>query len=295
MHGNSDFKSEKVLRDNTGLARRFLKFPCYTIPDNPDPTLEATFRKDRMPFILWALGCPLPCDCLIGGRVITLTEHLNQEMEDDMKPFVLECVGINPEASTPVGAKDGPPPGSLYAAYRRFCHVYEYEPCPLSHFPEQLLITLQSLKVVVTKERANDSRSWKGISLIEGNRVEKPGSDFIRDLETLGPNESYWEDPEKVETSVALVEEPMGVLPLPETEQPKSADREEKPPSKEEADSPILDRSEATEGVEPVNPKPDEEIKASSLAKEKKPKGKHGGARPNAGRPKGSGTKTKKT
>lgn len=128
-----------------------------------------------------------------------------------------------------------------------------------------------------------------------GDPVRRPNSSFVEELEELDPFDSSIKAPEQVETPVALVEEAMDVLPLPEIEQPKTADRAEEPPSKEEADSPILDISKSTERIEAVNTQPDEETKTSSQTAEKKPKGRHGGARPGAGRPKGSGKKTKKT
>lgn len=111
MHGNSDFlEPEKASRDSTGTARRLVKFPCYTVPEKPDSTLEERFKANRVRFIWWALTPPLPCDYLMG-KITTLTEILDQDMEDEMKAFVLELVRVNPEARTPLGIKETPPKG----------------------------------------------------------------------------------------------------------------------------------------------------------------------------------------
>ena len=287
MHGNSDFElPEKAFRDTTGTARRFIKFPCHSVPKNPDSTLEKRFKANRLQFIWWGLTCPLPCDYWLG-KVPTLTETLDQDIEDDVKAFVLDIVRVNPEAMTPVGARETPLRGSLYAAYRTFCYDSDYTACNWAQFPKQLLNTLLSLGVSVSKKRSNKVRLLKGISLTEGNPVPRPDISFVKELRMLDPFELPKQASEEVETSVTLIEEAEEVQPSPETEQPNIESKETEPAPKEKVDSPVEVKSKATKGTKSgkskdkdkeKNPLPKKPIgrKANMEVSERTPEGKKG-------------------
>lgn len=187
LHGNSDFDTpERGSKDTTGLARRFIKFPCNTVPREPNSKLIDLLEMNKLQFIVWAITCDLPCDYFLG-KVPALNEILDQDIEDEMWAFVLEKVYVNPTAVTPLGAIETPTPLSLYHDYRYYCDARDYEICTWSKFSAQFLITLRSLGVKATTIRRNTGQHIQGVSLREGTRVSPPDKSFAEKLRELDP------------------------------------------------------------------------------------------------------------
>lgn len=90
LYCNSDFEPpERGNKDTTGIVRRFIKFPCNTVPRVANSKLVTQLKNNKLQFINWVLKCGLPCDFFLG-KVPVLNEVLDQNVEDEMQAFVLE-------------------------------------------------------------------------------------------------------------------------------------------------------------------------------------------------------------
>lgn len=180
---NSFFETpERAPKDSTGVARRIVKFPGNTVPATPNHRLPMLLERNLIPMIQWALTSPLPPEYFLG-RIPPLNEVLDEDVEDEMRGFILDKIYVNEEALTPIGAQEFPPRYSLYAAYKEYCINHDYEACSWSKFGKQFLITIRSLRVQVYKVRKRGGRFLIGVSLTEGRPVPVPDKSFTDELE----------------------------------------------------------------------------------------------------------------
>lgn len=185
IHGNSFFKAlERAPKDSTRLARRVVKFPCNTVPATLDHRLPIHLERNLIPMIWWALTSPLPPEYFLG-RIPSLNEILDEDVENEMRGFILDKIYVNEKALTPLGAQKLPPRDSLYAAYKNYCTTHHYEACSWSKFGNQFLITIRSLRVQVHKFRKPKGLFLAGVSLTEGRPLPIPDKTFGSELMEL--------------------------------------------------------------------------------------------------------------
>ena len=109
IHGNSFFEMpDRGLKDSTGLARQIVKFTCNTIPATPNSQLPMLLEKNLVRIIWSALTCDLPPEDFLGG-ILSLNEVLDQDVENEMRGFILNKVYANEEALTALGAQETRP------------------------------------------------------------------------------------------------------------------------------------------------------------------------------------------
>ena len=214
-------------KDSTGLARQIVKFTCNTIPATPNSQLPMLLEKNLVRIIWSALTCDLPPEDFLGG-ILSLNEVLDQDVENEMRGFILNKVYANGEALTALGAQETRPciptgcmertwakapapvrrpPYLMYASYKLYCIDHAYEACSWSKFGTQFMITLRSLRVQVTKVRKSGGRFLKSVSLTEGKPVSVPDKSFAEELRGKDPFNSWDAQEEGVSISPQQTEE----------------------------------------------------------------------------------------